>query len=93
MDLVEFGREEGPRHEHSRLAPGGWPGRFGAEILWLLELDHLRRSTSRYQPKRGDGRSLDQMNDGGGRGVECVVLAHRGKSEGMDERMFCVRKA
>ena len=63
------------------------------EILWLLVLDHLRRSTSRCQPKHGDERSLDQMNDGGGRGVECVALGHKGKNEELGGRMFCARKA
>lgn len=33
------------------------------------------------------------MNDGGGRGVGCVVLAHREKNGGMGERRFCARKA
>lgn len=93
MDLVEFAQEQGLRCGHSRLAPVGWPLLFGFGILWLLGLDHLRRSTSRYQPKRADERSLDQMNDGGGRGVESVVLVHRGRNGGLDERMFCARKA
>ena len=33
------------------------------------------------------------MNDGGGRGAGFVGLAHRGKNEDLDERMFCARKA
>jgi hypothetical protein len=91
VDLVESVQEWGPRHERSRLVLVGWPWLVG--ILWRLELDHLRRSTSRYRPKRDDERSPDQMNGGVGRGVERVVLAHRGMSGELGERKFCARKA
>jgi hypothetical protein len=91
--LVEFGRGQGLGHERSRLAPVGWPGPVGFGIRWLLELDHLKRSTSRYQRGHGDGWSLEQMNDDGGRGVGCVVLARREKTEGMDGKKFCAGKA
>ena len=93
MALVEFVREQGSGHERSRLAPVRWPGLVESGIRWPLGPDHLRLSTSRYQRGHGGEWSLDQMNDGGGRGVGCVVLAHREKNGGMGGRRFCARKA
>ena len=93
MALVEFGRGQGFRGEGSGLAPVWWAWLVGFGTQWLLELDHLRQSTSLYQPRRGDERSRDQMNDGGGRGVGCVGWAHREKNEELGEKKFCARRA
>ena len=89
--LAEFAREQEPGHEHSRLVLVRRRSLF--ELVWQLELGHLRRSTSRYRPKRDDEGAQDRMNDGGGRGVGCAVLAHRGRSEEMGGKRFCARKA